>query len=128
MPKLMIQETDNSPKVILCTDTKLIEFEGKSYPENTFEFYQPILKWLETCFLDNDEKMAVNFKFTYFNSATTQIIYDILDLMQEHKSKISCIHWYYDENNENSIEDYEDYSDEFPDLSIEAVSLQGEYS
>jgi hypothetical protein len=124
MEKLVINESDNSPKVILCCDDNLIEFEGKSYPENTFEFYHPIIEWLEDYFLDYDEKMTVNFKFTYFNSATTQIIYDILDLMKDNKSKISSVSWYYDENNENSIEDYEDYSDEFPELSIEAVTLE----
>ena len=31
------------------------------------------------------------------------------------------ISWYYDEENENSIEDYNDYNNEFKDLNIRAI-------
>ncbi len=122
---MIIEQTDNSPKVILDFDNGFIEFEGRSYPENTFEFYQPILEWLEDYFLGNLQETTMNFKLTYFNSATTQIIYDILDIVQDNRHASIQINWYYHEDNENAIADYEDYSDEFPDLTIKAVVLQG---
>jgi len=122
--KLMIEATDNSPKVILDAVEGLIEFEGKSYPENTFAFYKPILEWLEDYFEIQNSETTINFKFTYFNSATTQVIFDILDIIQEnHHDKIT-INWYYDEDNESSYEDYEDYSDEFPELNIKPIVLE----
>ena len=64
--------------------------------------------------------MTINFKFTYFNSATTQIIFEILDIISEAKPKNINISWFYDAENQNGLEDYEDYSEEFPQLNIQA--------
>ena len=123
MHNINIEKTDNSPKVELNYEKGFIEFEGKSYPENTFDFYEPLTKWIEEYFSDNEqEKTIVNFKLTYFNSATTQILFDILDAIQDGKSNEVVVNWYYDSYNENGMEDYEDYSDEFEDLNIQAIA------
>ncbi len=123
MENINIDQTDNSPKVTLDSDNGFIEFEGKSYPENTFDFYEPITKWIEEYFKNKEkDTTTVNFKLTYFNSATTQILFDILDAIQDGKSNEVVVNWYYDANNENGMEDYEDYSDEFEDLDIQAIA------
>ena len=119
-----IEPTDNSPKIILNADDGLIEFEGKSYPENTFSFYKPVLEWLEDYFENIQDKTVVNFKLTYFNSATTQVIFDILDIIQEYNHEDIEIYWFFDEDNESALEDFEDYKEEFPQLNIKPVVLQ----
>lgn len=124
MESIKLEETDNSPKVIMDKDKGLIEFEGKSYPENTFAFYRPITEWLKYYFKFNlyENKMTIiNFKFLYFNSATTQIIFEILDIVEEAEVDDIQIYWFYDQESKNGYEDYEDYSEEFPDLNIEAI-------
>ena len=124
MNNILLEQSDNSPKVIMNKDKGLIEFEGKSYPENTFAFYRPITEWLKQYFKyynDNTPPMEINFKFQYFNSATTQIIFEILDIVEESNVKDMKIYWFYDKENKNGLEDYEDYSEEFPDLNIEAI-------
>jgi len=124
MENILLEETDNSPKVILNQEEALIEFEGKSYPENTFSFYRPITEWLKKYFkycIQTDKTTVINFKFLYFNSATTQIIFEILDIIEESQSDNLKIYWFYDKDNKNGFEDYEDYSEEFPSLNIEAV-------
>ncbi len=123
MENINIEKTDNSPKVELNYEKGFIEFEGKSYPENTFDFYAPLIKWIEEYFKENEkEQTTINFKLTYFNSATTQILFDILDEIQDNKTKEVIVNWYYDADNENGMEDYEDYSDEFEDLNIQAIA------
>ncbi|CAA6817546.1 MAG: Unknown protein [uncultured Sulfurovum sp.] len=125
MDNILLDETDNSPKVVMNKDKGLISFEGKSYPENTFAFYRPITEWLKHYFLsykDEEKKTCINFKFLYFNSATTQIIFEILDIIEESKVKNINIYWYYDKESESGLEDFEDYSEEFPTLNIEAVT------
>jgi hypothetical protein len=120
LQSIYIEATENSPEVVLNYESKLIELSGKSYPENTFEFYEPILEWLRDYFSYQTET-TVNIKLTYFNSATTQILFDILDIMQESDYSYLNISWYYDSKDEHGMEDYEDYSEEFPDLNITAV-------
>jgi hypothetical protein len=124
MDNLSIEQGENSPKVILNANEGFIEFEGKSYPENTFEFYEPVVEWLNGYFDGNaQEKTTINFKLTYFNSATTQIFFDIFDVIQEGEYNELEINWFYDGSDESNLEDYEDYADEFPDLNIKAVEF-----
>ena len=123
MENINIEKTDNAPKVTLDIENGLIEFEGKSYPENTFGFYEPLVKWIENYFENHElETTTINLKLTYFNSATTQILFDILDAIQDGKSNKVIVNWYYDSQNENGMDDYEDYSDEFEDLDIKAIA------
>ncbi len=122
MRDLIIKQTDNSPEVILSAT--LIEFCGNSYPENTFSFYEPVLEWLQTNLPKLNNNITINFKMEYFNSATTQILFDILDIICEHKQEKMTINWYYKADNENGLEDYEDYADEFPNLNIQAIALE----
>ena len=125
MENILLEERDNSPKVIMDRERGLIEFEGKSYPENTFAFYRPLTEWLKKYFkyyINPTTTTTVNFKFVYFNSATTQIIFEILDIIEEAEAKNLKVYWFYDRENKNGFEDYEDYSEEFPSLNIEAVA------
>jgi len=123
MEIILLEETDNSPKVIMDYTKRFIEFQGKSYPENTFAFYRPLTEWLKHYFkfyADENETTIINFKFLYFNSATTQIIFEILDIIEASDIKNIQINWFYDSESQNGYEDYEDYSDEFPKLNIQA--------
>lgn len=122
---ILLKETDNSPRVIMDKERGWIEFEGKSYPENTFAFYRPITEWLKHYFNAGayvNQTTTINFKFLYFNSATTQIIFEILDIVEASEVKNIKIYWFYDKESQNGYEDYEDYSEEFPQLNIEAIS------
>ena len=126
MNNIYLDKSENSPKVIMDREKAFIEFEGKSYPENTFAFYRPITEWLRGYVKespkDNVVQTTINFKFTYFNSATTQIIFEILDIVDEGKDRTVDIFWFYDKDNKNGFEDYEDYSEEFPNLNIKAIA------
>lgn len=128
LENMILEESENSPKVILDQERGLIEFEGRSYPENTFAFYRPITEWLkkyfEHCY--TGQALTVNFKFLYFNSATTQIIFEILDIVKEGALENIEVNWFYNAENNNGWEDYEDYSEEFPELNINAVVLGDE--
>lgn len=120
MKNINLVRTDDSPKVIMDFEKKLIEFEGECYPENTFEFFEPILEWLND-YLKKDKAMNINFKLTYFNSATTQILFDIFDILVENDSGLFNINWYCDSNNKNTLKDYEEFSNEFDSLNINAI-------
>lgn len=124
MNNIYLEETDNSPKVIMDKDKAYIEFDGRSFPENTFAFYRPITEWLKQYFklyVDDEKTTIIKFKFLYFNSATTQIIFEILDIVQDAGKKNLDISWYYEKESELGYEDYEDYSEEFPELHIKSV-------
>lgn len=124
MQNISIEKTDNSPKIIMNIQKGVIELEGNSYPENTFEFYKPFIEGLTNYFeLHEKEKTTINFKLKYFNSATSQTLFNIFDIIQEKKTNQVKINWYYDLNDENALNDYEDFNEEFEQLNIQAVAF-----
>ena len=84
---------------------------GRSSPENSMQFYEPILSALS-----NDiqgDKVDVRIKMEYFNTSSSKCIYDILKEVKrlEAKGKKVMVRWYYDEDDEDMLEAGEDYSD-----------------
>ena len=123
MENIYIEQQSDTPKVILDADQGLIEFEGKSYPGDAFGFYTPLLVWMEKYFIKNKNKTTVNIKLIYFNSATSQIIYSLLDILEKVNNQDVEINWYYNKENKDTYEDYEDMDEEYESLTINAIAF-----
>jgi hypothetical protein len=123
MENLIIEETKYTPQIELNTNGT-ISIIGKSYPENTFEFYAPVMKWLEEYFDGSAaEKTVVNMEIIYFNSSSSKLFFDLFDLLDEAKDDNAIeINWIYDEENESAEEAGEDFIDDFEDLTINLVT------
>ena len=123
MQNIDIECRDDSPKVTMDFEKGLIEFEGECYPEDAFDFFEPIIEWLRNYLKDTTKETVVNFKLSYFNSATTQVLFDIFDILDESEHSSLSINWYYDPHNKGTYKDYEEFSEEFEELNIQAVSI-----
>ncbi len=119
MDTLSIEATKYTPSIDLNTNGTM-SFIGKSYPENTFEFYTPAISWMEE-FLSSpsSDKVIINFDISYFNSSSSKLFFDLFDLLEANsdKSNIS-INWIYDEENESAKEAGEDFIEDFENLNI----------
>ena len=120
MDDLTIKATKYTPEIYMNAESGKISMTGKSYPENTFEFYQPIMGWLTSYFEGNVKtKTVVNMEIIYFNSSSSKVFFDFFDILDEHKDKNEIeINWIYDEENESALEAGEDFIDDFEDLVI----------
>ncbi|WP_321314722.1 DUF1987 domain-containing protein [Halarcobacter sp.] len=123
MEKLIIKETKYTPFIKLDNEKGLMELVGKSYPENTFEFYKPMLDWVEEYFEKNDKKTIVNMEIIYFNSSSSKLFFDFFDLLEEahNNGKSIEINWIYDEENESALEAGEDFKEDFEDLNFNLI-------
>ena len=76
MENLNLEATKYTPEINL--DAKgIVSLSGKSYPENTFEFYMPMMEWLERYFETSPaEKTVVNMEIIYFNSGSSKLFFD----------------------------------------------------
>lgn len=119
MKKLYIEPTKSTPEIDFDPEKNILSIKGESYPENSFEFYNPIFEWLENYFnnLPNDEKVVFKFDISYLNTSSTKSIMFILDILEEayENNKNIIINWYYDEDNEFSYEIAESFME---DLNI----------
>ena len=77
MQNLLIDETKCTPYIELLFDKRQISFKGKSYPENTFDFYMPVISWLKNYLQREKEKTVVDFEISYFNSTSSKLFFDI---------------------------------------------------
>ncbi|MFA5648301.1 MAG: DUF1987 domain-containing protein [Bacteroidales bacterium] len=121
MNALQIEPTEFTPKVNFDPGNNFFEISGFSRPENVIGFFRPILKWLEgysenllsqnTDF--NKKLLTLNFKMTYFNSASSKFLLDVLLEFMKFKSKGNEVevNWYYEDGDEEIQESGEEMSD-----------------
>jgi hypothetical protein len=122
MESLKLEATKYTPEISL-DPSGTISLVGKSYPENTFEFYAPVMEWLEEYFNANAaETTVVNMEIIYFNSSSSKLFFDFFDLLDENASENKIeVNWIYDEENESAQEAGEDFIEDFEDLNIKLV-------
>ncbi len=120
MENLTIEATRYTPSVILDAENGFIKIMGKSYPENTFEFYKPVMEWLEEYFKNPQVNTVVKMEIIYFNSSSSKLFFDFFDLLEENNDKSHItVHWIYDAENESALEAGEEFIEDFEDLEIQ---------
>ncbi|PHQ92789.1 MAG: hypothetical protein COB42_00155 [Sulfurimonas sp.] len=110
MKTLQIEETRSSPKIYFNPQTHIHTISGESYPENTTQFYDPILEWINM-YLTNkhDGTIIFNIELIYFNSSSSKILLDIFDMLDETKNEKIIVNWIHDAEDEAM----EEYGEEF---------------
>jgi len=125
MENLHIEATKYTPEINLDAEKGLIQIKGKSYPENTFEFYAPVIEWIREYFKNPKEPTIVEMEIIYFNSSSSKLFFDLFDILEEQAQDHEIIvKWIYDEENENAEEAGEDFQEDFEDLNIQLVKKE----
>ncbi len=123
METIKIQGTEDTPKIILDAENEILEISGRSLPEDVSSFYEPVLNWLNEYSENPNKKTVFNFKLTYFNTASSKLLLDILMKLEEmhEKGQEVLIRWHYPEDDEDMDEAGEEYAD-IVDVPFEQVS------
>lgn len=113
MEALIIEATDDTPKVVLDPSNNNFEFSGKSLPEDVTTFYGPVMDWLDEYAESPNTKTVVIFNLVYFNTASSKLILDILFKLEEifDDGNDVSIEWHYQEEDEDMEEAGEEYGD-----------------
>jgi len=111
MEPLNIESTPKTPSIKFLEDEGTVEIKGRSIPENSIEFYKPLVDWLEEYASNPLKKTVVNIQLEYFNTSSSKCILDVFKKLEAiHKSKHDVvINWYYEEDDEDMLEAGEDY-------------------
>lgn len=123
MEPLKIRGTEDSPQVILDAGANTLEISGRSLPEDVNTFYEPILSWIEEYAKNPAESTVFNFKLTYFNTASSKVILDILTQFEEmiEEGQQVLVRWHFPDEDEDMQEAGEEYAD-MVDVPFEMVS------
>jgi len=117
--EVYLEATKYTPWVILKKGYFAII--GDSFPEDSFAFYETIINSLKQ--YPSKTILVVDIQINYMNSGSLKILFDIFDILDESEHQSLKINWYYDINNKGTLKDYEEFSEEFEDLNIQAIKL-----
>jgi hypothetical protein len=101
MEKMIIEASTHSPRVEFCPDG-LLKLEGRSFPENASEFYDPLIAYV--CEL---EVMTVNLlvNLEYINTASSKKLLELFRQLDSNENVFNVIvNWHYEEGDDDSLE------------------------
>ena len=110
---LIIDSTKTTPKVILDPKNNDFIFSGTSMAEDAVNFYMPILEWLKKYSESPLEYTTIVFKMTYFNTASSKLIWEIMIILQNMylKGHKTHIEWHFQSDDEDMEEAGDIYSE-----------------
>jgi hypothetical protein len=97
METLTLEGTDDTPKVILDKTNGTFLLSGRSLPEDSADFFEPLLKWISDYAKDPNPTTDFTFKLEYSNTASSKFVQEILLILQNVKG-IKIIWYYHDED------------------------------
>jgi hypothetical protein len=113
MEAIILKGTYDTPDVILNAEEGVFEISGRSYPEDTAEFYIPILEWINNYVNNPNSETKFTFKLDYFNSSSYKPFLDILVKLGKlnNNGHSVTILWYYKDGDWDIKEAGEEFSE-----------------
>jgi hypothetical protein len=109
MENLTLEGTPKTPTVSFSKDAGVLEIKGRSIPENSIEFYKPLLDWIGEYGGASKPDTEINIKLEYFNTSSSKCILDVFKKLETLANTKMTINWYYEEDDEDMLEAGEDY-------------------
>ncbi len=112
MNRLEIKETNNTPHIIMDSTTNSIIIEGKSFPEDSKEFYKSVVDWIDAYRVSKPKELTLTINLFYLSSSSIISIKQLLMKIEEMKQDGTAtkIIWCYDEDDDDIKKTGEDYA------------------
>ncbi|MEQ8624087.1 MAG: DUF1987 domain-containing protein [Vicingaceae bacterium] len=111
MENLVIEGTPKTPTIKFQPQDGKLLIQGRSIPENSIEFYKPLVDSLEAYAGTPKETTSVDIVLEYFNTSSSKCILDVFKKLEKINAEKSgvIINWHYEEDDEDMLEAGEDY-------------------
>lgn len=109
MNNIFIDKALKTPLISFDFDNGAFRIEGVSVPENTVEFYNPVVYALKEYVENPKDKTVFDIKLEYFNTSTSVILLNIFRILANLSKDMLTINWYYEEEDLEMLEAGEDY-------------------
>ncbi|HAP01859.1 MAG TPA: nuclear pore complex subunit [Bacteroidetes bacterium] len=116
MDNLIIESTVKTPEVKLNSNG-FLEISGKSIPENSIAFYQPLYAWLDNYATNPAAKTELKISLEYFNTSSSKCLLDVLrklDVLNKSGKSSVSVTWYYEDGDDDMLEAGDDYKSLVP--------------
>jgi len=111
MKDLVINGEAKTPTINFNFQNGELLISGRSIPENSVEFYEPVIAWLDEYKSSNGKALKIDIKLEYFNTSSSKCILDLFKKLEELKEveKDIAIKWFYEEDDEDMEEAGQDF-------------------
>lgn len=111
MNALHIEGSQSTPNIVADWEQGRLTMQGDSHPENSFEFFGPVIDWIERYLKESAAPFYLELRLIYMNTSSVKAMMDIFDLLEEAhgRGRQVSVNWYYDPRNERVV----DLADEF---------------
>ena len=111
MNELNIEGGQSTPGIVGDWEKGVLSMHGDSYPENSFEFFGPVIDWVERYLRESKAPLALELRLVYMNTSSVKAMMDIFDMLEDafKQGREVRVDWYYDPRNERVL----DLADEF---------------
>jgi hypothetical protein len=99
---LRIKATEDTPEVNFNKDSGEFSLNGRSLPEDAFEFYRPVKAWLKEYIKQPNNNSDLKISLDYFNSSSVKQLLELIMLFEEISvsGKKASIIWCYSEGDD----------------------------
>ncbi len=111
--ELNIPRTPSTPEIRYHDEQHVLSISGESYPENSFDFYAPVLEWLASA-LPKLPALRVEVTVSYMNSSSIKCMLDMLDAIGDAHAagtKVEVV-WNYETDNPRALDLAEEFRSE----------------
>lgn len=111
MENLVIVGSAKTPSIDFDATTGTLLLKGRSIPENSIEFYQPLNEWLDGYAKAPQGVKVIDVRLEYFNTSSSKCILDFFKRLENaHQNGTEVkVNWYYETDDEDMQEAGEDY-------------------
>lgn len=110
MEKLYKKPTPKTPHINFDHTTGKFVLEGRSIPENSLEYYRPLIEWINDYNKNPQPNTVLSVNLEYFNTSTSKCLVEIFRKLESinDRSDVKIV-WHYDEEDEDMMESGEDF-------------------
>lgn len=111
MSNFQIEATAKTPYISFDPVQGTFEIRGRSIPENSIEFYNPLLSYLDDLQVNEAGEIQVEMNLEYFNTSSSKCLVEIFRRLEKLSADGSAvaINWYYDAEDEDMMESGADF-------------------
>lgn len=112
MKNYSIGSTEKTPHIELNQNTGNIEIRGKSIPEDSYRFFEPLTIWLDEYVKNPAPQTEMKVALEYFNTSSAKVLLEVfkqLNLLNKAGKSAVRISWIYESDDEDMLEAGKDY-------------------
>lgn len=106
MEKYTIAATANTPDIKFDLEKGELNISGRSIPENSIEFYNPLFSALDQYLSNPKNNTVLNIQLEYYNSSSSACLLSVFKKLEKFNKGAGLpvnVNWMYEENDEDIL-------------------------